>query len=226
MDGLDDLERYLRSARILSATTFGQHGAHKSFRLVLDGGVAVLAKPESTAPADGGAAMVSYEAAACVVARDLTWTDLVATTVVRRVDEVTGVEDSASVQVLWPEFEPNADLGNFRDDDIWRAAIFDVVVLHADRGQNWGGVPGEGALRLKLVDHGYAFRAWPNRPFASSFETLKRGQRIPDEYLSDLRAFAQGCRDSELPALLEEEVLDELVQRVERLIDEGTLGLA
>jgi hypothetical protein len=79
MDGLEQLEQYLRSAAVLGVSTFAQQGAHPSFRLILTGGVTVLAKPAHTVPIDGPA-MIRYEVAGWVVARDLGWPDLVATT--------------------------------------------------------------------------------------------------------------------------------------------------
>jgi hypothetical protein len=57
------------------------------------------------------------------------------------------------------------------------AALFDVLVCHTDRSHNWGAVPGHGRKRLKLIDHGYAFRQWPGRPFSSSFASARDGDQ-------------------------------------------------
>jgi hypothetical protein len=182
----------------------------------------VLAKPAFTVPSDGEA-MIRYEVAGWVVARELQWTHLVATTVLKTTDAITGSDEEASVQVLWPEFDPSADISNFPDEEIWQAAVFDVLVLHSDRGHNWGGVPGDGGMRLKLVDHGYAFRDWPGRPFQSTFETQKRGQALPDELMERLSQFIPNANTSELADLLEPDVLQALTERGEHLLGTGVL---
>jgi hypothetical protein len=70
------------------------------------------------------------------LAREIGWTDLVATTVSRSTDVFpdTDHEVTTSVQVLWPGFELDAQIGQFEEDDVWRAAVFDVLVFHTDRG--------------------------------------------------------------------------------------------
>jgi hypothetical protein len=73
----------LATSRILDTAAWGAHGAHRSFRLVLDGGVGVLAEPEDVI-ADG-AVMVRREAAAWLVARELGWHEMVAATVLRTI---------------------------------------------------------------------------------------------------------------------------------------------
>lgn len=216
---IEPFEDYLRTAPILHVSTFGQHGAHPSFRLTLEGGVATLAKPSSRAP-DDGAAMVRYEVAGWELAKALGWTDLVSTTVMRTTNEVTGIMEEMSLQVLWPEYQPSIDISSVPDDDVWRAAIFDVVALHCDRSANWGGVEG----RLKLVDHGYAFRAWPGRPFTSAFEAQKRGQHIDDEYYMALTGLDEDTLAG-VAELLENDVLEQLAQRVEHLTDTRVLSL-
>jgi hypothetical protein len=230
VDGLDELEHYLRTARILDVGAFPDPdipapGAHPSFRFILEGGVGALAKPAHTI--GEGDAVVRYEAAAWVLARQLGWTDLVATSVLRGTDVFPGVEEevTTSLQILWPGFELDADMGQFSDEDIWRAAIFDVLVLHTDRTHNWGAVPGHGEKRLKLIDHGYAFREWPGREFASSFANAKAGQEIPDdlaELLDDFLGRAE--TDDGLEELLGEDVLEELVARGRTLVEDRTLN--
>lgn len=68
---LDELERYLANAEILDVAAFSRTTAHHSYRLILEGGVAVLAKPADTAPE--GVIMCRREAAAWVLARALGW---------------------------------------------------------------------------------------------------------------------------------------------------------
>jgi hypothetical protein len=223
MEGLESLEEYLRDARILDAATFPNHGAHPSYRLILEGGVGALAKPASTAPEDG-AAMVRHEVAAWVIARDLGWPDLVATTVLRVIDVLPDQDETeASVQVLWPGFQVDADRSQFSEEDIWRAAVFDTLIRHADRTHNWGAVTQHGTPRLKLIDHGYAFRA--TRPFQSSFAQDKAGQPLPDELSETVERFLGTCQDGPLADLLEEDVLEELVVRGRRLVETATLSL-
>lgn len=222
MEGLEKLEVYLREARILAAT-FPNQGAHPSYRLLLEGGVGALAKPASTAPEDG-AAMVRYEVAGWVIARDLGWSDLVATTVLRSIDVLPEQEETeASVQVLWPGFQVDADRSQFSDKDIWRAAIFDTLILHSDRTHNWGAVTEHGSPRLKLIDHGYAFRA--SRPFQSSFAQDKTGQPLPDELVGPLETFLGACDEGQLADLLEEDVLEEMVARGRTLVETAVLSL-
>jgi len=227
MEGPDDLEEYLRTARILDVSAPPGSGAHPSYRVTLEGGVSTLAKPAHKAPEEG-AAMVRYEVAGWAVARDMGWGDLVATTVLRSTDQFPEVEEDVetSLQVLWPQFTFMGDMAALSDDDVWRAAVLDVLSLHSDRGgNNWGTVPHFGAPRLKLIDHGYAFRAWPNRPFASAFADARKDQEIPEEHTESLSAFL----DTEHPQLqhdlLEPEVFEELLERGRSLVETGVLEL-
>jgi hypothetical protein len=223
VEGLDDLEKYLRAARILDAATFPNHGAHPSYRLILEGGVGALAKPASTAP-DDGAAMVRYEVAGWVVARDLGWSDLVATTVLRTIDLLPDQDETeTSVQVLWPGFQVDVDRTQFDNEDIWRAAIFDALIRHSDRTHNWGAVVGHGRPRLKLIDHGYAFRS--TRPLSSSFVVDREGQPLPQMLKDDLDAFLERYQDGDLADLLEPEVLEELGTRARNMVETGILSL-
>jgi hypothetical protein len=224
MEGLDDLEGYLGSAKILGTSTFTLQGAHPSFRVILEGGVTTLVKPANTAPSDGEA-MVRYEVAGWLVARELGWTDLVSTTVLRHTDELPGGETTASFQVIWSEFDPDADISRFPDEELWKAAIFDTLVLHSDRSHNWGAVPTRGRDGLRLVDHGYAFRAWPGRPFSSRFEEEKRGEEIPDERRDELEAFLQEAERGDLADHLEDDVLEQLMERGRHMVKSGVLGL-
>jgi hypothetical protein len=223
MEGLEDLENYLRSARVLDAATFPNHGAHPSYRVVLEGGVGALAKPASTAPEDGHA-MVRYEVAGWVIAKELSWSDLVATTVLRTLDMLPEQgETEASLQVLWPGFQVDADRGQFSDEDTWRAALFDMLIRHSDRSHNWGAVVEHGQSRLKLIDHGYAFRS--SRGLSSVFAQDKVGQRIPDDLSDALEGFLSGCAQGPLGDLLEHDVLQELVARGRRMVESTAFSL-
>lgn len=226
MEGADELEHYLRNARILDASTFTQHGAHTSYRLILEGGVGALAKPADQAPADG-AAVVRNEVAAWVIARELQWSDLVSTTVLREVPSwiTSDASTEASVQVLWPSFDPGVAADEFPDDDQWRAAIFDTLVVNGDRHPaNWGAVPGSGQRRLKLVDHGYAFsygQSPPNSPFFQG----KRHQELPAELLEDVGTFLASTASGELADLLGDNALEQLLERCRHVAENGTLDV-
>jgi hypothetical protein len=230
VDGLDELENYLRTARILDVGAFPdpgipQPGAHQSFRFILEGGVSALAKPAHTI--GDGESVVRYEAAAWVVARLVGWTDLVATTVLRHTDAFPDLDDevATSLQVIWAAAELDADMGQFSDEDVWRAAIFDVLVLHTDRTHNWLAVPGHGETRLRLIDHGYAFREWQGREFSSSFANAKAGQEVPDELLEQLEGFlGRAEADEVLDDLLGEQALEELVARGRTLVEDRVLN--
>jgi hypothetical protein len=183
---LDDLERYLQHAAILEVATFQLGGAHQEkARLVLEGGVIALAKPEVGISPEG-ARVIAREVAAWAFARELGWADLLAYTVLRDVPLVSGGTSRASVQIVWPSVTPDHDLNAFSDEDTWRAGIFDAVIAHSDRTHNWLGFPEEaGGYRLKLVDHGYAFD-WSGQARQSVFYDKHQGQQIPDQHLAAL----------------------------------------
>lgn len=118
---LDQLESYLENAAVLDVAAFSLTTAHHSFRLILEGGVAVMAKPMDTAP--DGVVMCHREVAAWRLARALGWPELVATTVMRTITSPTsGTEVETSVQVIWSDNLPDADVAMFSDEDIWCAA--------------------------------------------------------------------------------------------------------
>lgn len=175
---LDDLERFLGSAPLLSRSDNPSHGAHMSYLGILEGGVGVLLKPEDALAE--GPAMVRREVAAWLLARELGWPDLVAATVLRQIDSPTspGSWVHASVQVLWPDNSPGMPISSFPAEDITRAAVFDVLVKQSDRaGGNWLGVPSDpSATRLKLIDHGYAFDV--SRGWGSAFITHCSGDAL------------------------------------------------
>jgi hypothetical protein len=221
---LEDLEDYLRQARILDVGEFAEHGGHKSFRFILEGGVGALAKPAHTAPGPDASWVVRYEVAGWMVARDLGWTDLVATTVLRETDLFPGhtalVE--TSVQVLWPSFDRVADPSQFEDHDLWRAALIDRLILHTDRAHNnWGAVPGHGRPRLKLIDHGLAFGT--AGAANSTFVEAKRGQEVPGEIRHEISEFLDHCEESELRDFLPDSGLKALLDRGRLIVETGVL---
>ncbi len=101
--GTRDLEAYLRTADIETVLAWQLRGAHGSYLLILVGGVGVLAKPVDEAPRDVPSSS-KHEVAAWVLASEIGWQDLVATTVLRSIpsQKNPGQQVDASLQVLWP----------------------------------------------------------------------------------------------------------------------------
>jgi hypothetical protein len=222
--GLDELEHHLRVAGILSAVT-GDHGAHPSYRLILEGGIHLIAKPADEANASE--TWVRNEVAAWVVVRHLGWTSMMGATVHRSIAsfQTPGKTTEASLQVLWPHAEDNPAAGSFSDAEIWKAATFDLVTGSQDRGgQNWLGVgpPGE-PQELKLIDHGHAFEPAPGG-INSAFFGLKKGQNLPDWVSRDLANLADPALDDDLRTLLSPDRLNGVRQRVAKLLSHGVLA--
>ncbi len=225
-EGLDELGAYLEQADILNAAAWALHGAHRSFLITLQGGVGVLAKPEDVI-ADGPA-MIRREAAAWLIARGLDWPDLVAATVVRQMRSPdTGDPVEASVQVIWPNAQPDLDPGLFADPDVWRGAVYDAVVGHSDRnGHNWLATPRETSAglppQLRLCDHGYGFPDLVQPP-NSTFYQLKAGHSIPPDNVDALVALQDGQHYEASARLLSSESHDAMSERIRRLLQTRTL---
>jgi len=225
---LDALDYYLGSATIVGSWTFPNPGQHRSYVIVFESGVGVLAKPEDAPGLPAAPAMIRREVAAWVIARYLGWTDLVSASKLRLIPSpISQADVYASLHVLWPNSAPDIDAG-FPDDDVWRAAIFDAVVGQTDRGgHNWLAVPDPAGghavpIRLVLIDHGNSMQPGVYPP-TSTFYARKAGQQIADVYVDDLAelfdrlpgqltglvdaAEAGGVRDRVL-ALLNKRVLD------------------
>ena len=223
---LDGLEHYLANARVLDVSTFSQTTAHPSFRLILEGGVGVLAKPADTAPE--GEIMCRREAAAWMIARALGWPDLMGATMLRWITSpTTGDEVATSVQVIWPDYHPDADPTIFSDEDVWRAAVFDAAIGHSDRGgHNWLAVPGSGtAPQLKLVDHGYGFPSQVSAP-NSTFFAMRRRAGLPEEITEALVRFVERrTAHGRLHELLASDA-EAVFTRAEALIAAGVLEIS
>lgn len=220
---LDNFESYLRQAGVVAAGTWSIGGAHTGkVRLVLEGGVYAVAKPASGI--GNGEQLIRAEVAAWAFARELGWSDMVACTVLR--DDVPGVDGEASVHVLWPEDAvPDAPIDRFEPSDTWRAAIFDVVVDHADRGHNWLGHPDPGgAFRLKLIDHGFAFGIEGRAP-QSTFYAMHHDQQIPAPHLLALRRALHPRQERYLRGLFEANpgALGAALNRIQALLETGML---
>jgi len=226
MDGLDELEEYMRTARILDVCGFPATtgGAHPRKLVILQGGVGVVAK---AADASGGAAeMVPREVAAWLVARALGWGDLLAATVLREIPSASGDIDAA-MMVIWPFSQPDVDHG-FEEEDRWRAAVFDLIVDQADRsGHNWLAVPepANGLPKLKLVDHGHCFGYPPGAAVNSTFFNEKQGQELPDRMLEALAEFVRDPPTEVIANLLGADEATRLEERVTALAALGRLQL-
>src|SRR5438128_7465841 len=94
---LDDLEHYLQQAAVLEVAEPQLGGAHgQKVRLLLEGGVPALAKPE--AGIADGPRVVRREVAAWILSRELQAADMVACTVLREdVPLLDGTRGVASV---------------------------------------------------------------------------------------------------------------------------------
>lgn len=214
---LEQLEEYLRLAPALAAREvpgeWGGGGHGNKMLVALQGGVRVMVKP-----GDGGQfdQMARREAAAWTVARELGWPDLVPATVYRA-EMAVGERrlSSASLQVLCHGAILGLQVSEFSFLDRQRAAIFDRLVHHSDRGgANWVGMPDFDGPRPILIDNGYAFEV--GRGFASAFVTDRAPQGSPMALESDHREALQrlqaGRQAGHLADLLGSE-FDGLMQR-------------
>jgi hypothetical protein len=229
---LDDLEHYIRQAPIIDFRDPQFSGAHgQKVRLVLQGGLVAVAKPE--VGIGDGALVVAREVAAWVFARELRMADMLACTVIREdVPLLGGGTGRASVQVIWhPPFTPDMPQAqaDFPDNDRRRAAVFDAVIAHSDRSHNWLAVPepsGQGQHRLKLVDHGYAFD-FPGRPFESAFYNEFQGQPLEETELDALRSCLAPGQRRQLTDLFSAEAgaLENAFARARQMVDTGIIAL-
>jgi len=220
--GIHELEIYLATARIESVTVWSIPSSRRSYQLILEGGVDCLAKPADEPP--GSPAECNCEVAAWIVARDMHWPDLVATTILREMpSQVGGGITKASVQVVWPRNDRGPDLSSFDDLDMWRAAIFDGLVAHGDRNNtNYLGVPAVAPgvkSRLKLIDHGIGFGAGQT---SSPFFGPKQGQPIPPEHLESVKHWRAGHIQA-LQGYLQPDQINWLGQRADRMLQSGNL---
>lgn len=221
----DELADYVRRADILDSGEFPNHGAHKSYLLVLEGGLGVLAKPADEI-ADGEL-LVRREVAAWEIACLLGWADLVSVTILRSVpsEKNPGSMVDASLHVLWPYNQPAVTEG-LPEDDCRRAGCFDAVIRNGDRhARNWLAVLANGQPpRLKLVDHGYAFAAGVEPP-GSPFYANRTGLALPPELVSSLKRLLAGLASSPVPGLLPADELAGVSDRTNRLIQNRALQL-
>lgn len=227
MERLNDLEDYLREATILDAYSFAEGGGHGGKQvLILEGGVGVLAKPGKGAEQ---LAMARREVAAWQIIRGLGWADLMGATVLRSLAEL---EDDleGSVQVLWPNAAPDGPSETFDKTDTLRAATFDTIIQHTDRGgHNWLGVPKPeaGTPQLKLVDHGYAMDL-PGQAATvqSTFHELHKDEELADEVVEAVEGLLSSWPPGAIHELLEDDPFNNVQERARRIVDERRLAPA
>jgi len=166
------------------------------------------------------------EVAGWVVARELGWTDLVAATVLRpvRIHE-DGDEIETALQVVWPALETagerNATPARCEERQRWQAAIFDAICRNTDRNPgNWGFIRSDWSVRL--LDHGYAVEAWPQRPPQSDFVSEAGENEVPGDLREDVQMFLDAPADA-LRELVSEEAISRLYERAQHIVDAGTL---
>jgi hypothetical protein len=191
LQGLNELEAYLRAAEILTWGEVVPDGSHpEKHRIVLAGGVQAIAKPGH----DQYEPMVMREAAGWQVAKHLGFPGLVAGTVLRAVPRLsTGSDVISSIQVTWPDSrEWVAPLERFSPDETFRAAVFDAVVAHTDHNvNNWFGVPSGDETHLRLVDTGNAFGVG-GAAVNSSFYDHHLDEPLPEDVLVCVRRMCEG----------------------------------
>lgn len=222
LGGIHELETYLKTAEIESVTVWPYRSTRASYQVLLIGGVHCIAKPTD----EVAALECNFEVAAWIVARDLGWPDLVATTVFREMpSQRSAGKTAASLQVVWPRNDRGPDLGSFDDDERWRAAIFDGLVAHTDRNDgNYLGVPAAAAgvrSRLKLVDHGIAFTGGESN---SRLYTDKRGQAIPEKHLQAIQHWRSGHME-ELSPYLQPDHRKAIADRADKMLQSKSLSV-
>jgi len=220
-DTLDQLAEYLRGAAILHSATFAIQASPE-----LSLGAGERGRGSGQAGRRERPAVRSERGSAWEVSRLLGWADMVSVTVLRQIPSFQEArETSASVQVLWPDNQPDIDR-DFSDMDVWRAAVFDALICQTDRnGHNWLAVPSrDPAPGLKLVDHAYAFAPDATEPSSSFFEA-RRGWPLPSHVTDALRDLLDHLPTSPVAGLLPPEAVDGLADRARRLLDNGRLQL-
>jgi hypothetical protein len=201
-------------------------GGHpEKHRIVLAGGVQVMAKPGH----DQFGAVVRREAAGWHVARHLGFTGLVAGTVLRQVPRLsTGDDVFSSVQVTWPDGRQwLTPIDQLPEDEVWQAAVFDAVVSHADHANNnWFGVPdpSRGTPHLRLVDTGNAFDLGGDVPPNSSFYQHHLDDDLPDHILAGLQRLFDDW-PPEIEQLLGNDEAGRVRARAEYLSKRGALRI-
>jgi len=189
---------------------------------VLEGGVYVHAKIDNGQPE--ASEMVHAEVAAWRVVRALEWPDLMPATILREVP-YGGSYCKAAVQIVWQFANAGEPLTTFSDEEKFRAAIVDAVILHADRHPtNWLAVDSMDGSRkvMKLIDNGYAFGVG-GRPSGSEPVQAMTGQPLADSHCRALQLLIS--RLDTLSTLLDPARVDAVRQRAQHLVTQRLLGV-
>lgn len=222
------LAHYLRTAAVLEVLPLPGGGGHGRKRAVyFQGGVGAAAKYGDHTSGSTAQSMIHAEAAASVLASELEWSDLVPTTVLRRLSDPddAALEVEASVQVLLPRFqtatEGGFDAGSCEPADQLRCAAFDILCLNSDRNNgNWGKfVNGTQPL---LIDHGHAFGTHSTQ-VAGDFFAAANGHALPDDVRQTLEDFLQLETNSDLFKVLEHEKARGVFERARTMVQTGAL---
>ena len=214
-----DAEALLLTAPIKGTFALRQRGVTKGTRGVLlgDNDIKALVKPATAST--GGEASVRRERAAWVVAKMAGWVDLVAPTVIRTWTTGALKGTTTSVQLVWSNVRGEGVWQpGFSAEDVWRAACFDVTVDHRDRRhRNYLVTYGQDGMRVRLIDHSYAF-GYPSHwdAPASDFVDRVRGRTLPSNIpvLRPLVNILKGAPQSELPDLLGDTEFDRMLERI------------
>ena len=220
----DAAERHLLTAPIEIVRSFiitsDPGGGHPTKRtLLLSGGQTVVAK--CAPPGDlNQLQQAKHEVAAWKLLRLLGWQDLGATTVLRTFEDPVLGMVTAALQTAWPSemFDAAPAPASLPQDQTFRAAIFDFLILNCDRGgHNWFGLKTDCAVgRLKLFDHGHCFGLHAAQ-VSSTFVAHHAGQDLPDDCRQALRGLTSD-RLAELRGLLETDVIDGMARRCAELL--------
>lgn len=220
--------------RLLTLPVKGQFPLNKTGTItkgvrgvILADGTKAIVKPATATT--GGIQSVKFERAAWVFARLLGWTNLVAPTVVRTWTRGVLRGHTTSVQRAWTnaDFEGQIVPGIFRED-VWRAACFDMAVDHKDRrSNNFLLSSEEEGLRVRLIDHGFAFGNPSDWGAASSFVDMVSGQPIPPDLplAREVLVALKAAKQSELTELLPPDEFHRFLERL-RYFSQITLQIA
>ena len=219
------IEEHLLTAPIELARDFhlkaDPGGGHASkVTLLLEGGTTALAK--YAPPGDLNLlTQAKQEVGAWHVLVMLGWPDLGAATVLRRIEVPGQGEVSAAIlPVFSPDLWIPAPLPETLDQDqTFRAAIFDFLILNADRsGHNWLGLLADlPPHRLKLYDHGHCFGLHVPQ-VSSTFVAHHTGQQIPEHHREALKGLSDD-RLGQLAPYLDTAAITSIGTRRDELLD-------
>jgi hypothetical protein len=168
------LEAYLKAAPIQYTRPLPGGGGHQEKKiLILEGGVAVAAKPGHD---PNYAQQAKCEVGAHRLAVELAMSKLVPTTVLRPVPGPNG-EVEGSVQVLWPQFVVAA--GSFTHTDCqdkigWEIAVFDALAANTDATTATGARSQPSLMRSSSTTATASPRARTRRARSTSIVTASR----------------------------------------------------